>query len=72
MDNYRFYLPARVQNFESTEPDFSDRVYSSCASIGLGDGDLDGCTYFSRQFNLEHRSGLGLKANRSSFPLIWN
>ena len=72
MDNYRFYLSARVWNFESAEPDFSIFVNSSGASIGPGDGDLDGCTYFSRQTNLEHCSGLVLKANRSSFLLIWN
>ena len=72
MDNYRFYLPARVRSFESAEPDFSILFHSSGASIGPGDGDLDGCTCFSRHSSLEHCSGLGLKANRSSFPLIWN
>jgi hypothetical protein len=44
MDNYRFYLPARVRNFESTEPDFSSLVYCLGASIGPRDGDLDSCT----------------------------
>ena len=72
MNNYRFYLPARVRNLESAEPDFSNLVYSLGASIGTGDGDLDDCTCFLRHTNLEHYSGLGLKANRSSFILIWN
>ena len=72
MDNYRFYLLARVQNFKSTEPDFSSLFHSSGASIGPGDGDLDGCICFSCHSKLEHCSSLGLKVNRSSFPLIWN
>ena len=45
MDNHRFYLPARIQNFESAELDFSSLVHSSGAPIGPEDGDLDGCTY---------------------------
>jgi hypothetical protein len=53
-DNYQFYLPVRVQNFESTELDFSSLVHSSGASIGLGDGDLDDYTSFSHHTNLEH------------------
>ena len=72
MDNYRFYLPTRVQNFKSVEPDFSSCIYCSAASVGLGDGDLDGCSCFSCHSNVEHCSDLGLKANRSSVPLIWN
>ena len=72
MDNYRFYLPARVRDFKSVKPDFSDHVYSSGASVGLSDGDLDGCTGFSCHSKLEHCYGLVLKANRSSLPLIWN
>ena len=72
MDNYRFYLLARVRSFESAEPDFSILFHSLGASIGPGDGDLDGCTCFSRHSSLEHCFGLGLKANRSSFTLIWN
>jgi hypothetical protein len=73
MDNYRFYLSARVQNFKPTEPDLIGEVlHSSGASVGPRDGDLDGCTCFSCHSNLEHCSGLGLKANRPSFPLMWN
>jgi hypothetical protein len=64
---------ARVQNFKSTEPDLIGEVlHSSGASVGPRDEDLDGCPYFSCYSNLEHCSGLGLKANRSSFPLMWN
>ena len=45
MDNYQFYLPARVQCFKSSEYDLIEEVlYFLGASIGLGDGDLDGCT----------------------------
>jgi hypothetical protein len=44
LDNYRFYLPSRVWNFKSAEPDFSSFIYSSSASVGLGDGETDGCT----------------------------
>jgi len=44
MDNYRFYLPLRVRNFESAEPDFSSLIHYSGASFSLGDGYLDGCT----------------------------
>ena len=72
MDNYQFYLPARVRDFKSAEPDFSSCIYSSGASVGPGDGDPDGCTSFSCQSKLEHCFGLSLKANRSSLPLIWN
>ena len=72
MDNYRFYLLARVRNFKSAKLDFSSFIHSLGASIGLEDGDLNGCSSFSCHSNLEHCSGLGLKANRSSFPLIWN
>ena len=47
MENYRFYLPARVRCFESSEQDLTGEVlYSSCASGSLGDGDLDGCTSY--------------------------
>ena len=70
MDNYRFYLPTRVRNFESAEPDFSIWVHSSGVSFGPRDEDPNTC--FSRHSKLEHHFGLGLKANRSSFPLIWN
>ena len=42
--NYRFYLTMRVQCFESSEQDSSGFVYSSGASVGPGDGDLDSCT----------------------------
>ena len=72
MDNYRFYLLARVWNFKSAEPNFSSLYHSLDASVGPKDRDLDGCSCFSCHSNLEHCSGLGLKANRSSFPLIWN
>ena len=72
MDNYRFYLPTRVRDFKSAEPDFSSCIYSSSALVGLGDVDPDGCTGFSCHSKLEHCSGLGLKANCSSLPLIWN
>ena len=72
MDNYRFYLPARVRNFKSAEPNLSICVYSSCALFGPRDGDLDGCTCFSCHSKLEHCSGLGLKVNRSTLPLIRN
>ena len=72
LDNYRFYLPARVRNFKFAEPDFSSCIYSLGASVGPGDGDLDGCICFSCHSKLEHCSSLGLKANRSSLPLIWN
>ena len=51
MDNYRFYLPARVRNFESAEPDLSSLVYCSGASIGPGDGDYDGCTFYDGDSN---------------------
>ena len=44
MDNYRFYLPARVQCFESSEQDSSCLVHSFGASIGPRDANLDGCT----------------------------
>ena len=45
MENYRFYLLERVQNFESAEPDLTGEVlHSSGALIGSKDGDLDGCT----------------------------
>ena len=72
MDNYLLYLPARVQDFKSTEQDFSSCIYSSGASVAPRDGDIDGCTSFSCHSKLEHCSGLGLKANISSLPLIWN
>jgi hypothetical protein len=70
MNNYRFYFPARVQDFKSAELDFFDCVYSSGASVGLGDGDSNGCTSFSCQSKLEHCFGLDFKANRSYLPLI--
>ena len=45
MDNYRCYLPAMVQNFKSSGQDSLEKVlYSLGASVGLRDGDLDGCT----------------------------
>jgi hypothetical protein len=45
MDNYRCYLLARVWIFKSSGQDFfSNLVYSLGALVGLGDGDLDGCT----------------------------
>ena len=44
MDNYQFYLPMRVWNFESAELDFSSLSYSSGASIDPRDRDLDNCT----------------------------
>ena len=45
MDNYQFYLLTRVRCFKSSEQDLTGEVlYSLGASIGLGDGDLDGCT----------------------------
>ena len=69
MGKYRFYLPVRVRDFKSAEPDFSGCIYSLGGSIGLGDGDPTGFSCFSK---LEHCSGLGLKANLSSLPLIWN
>ena len=72
LTNLLIFLLERVWNFKSTEPDFSSFIHSLGASIGPGDGDLNGCSCFSCQSNLEHCSGLGLKANRSSFPLIWN
>ena len=72
MDNYRFYLPARVQDFKSAELDFSSCIYSSGISLGPRDRDLAGCICFSCHSKLEHCSSLGLKANRSSLPLIWN
>ena len=72
MDNYRFYLPVRVQDFKSSELDFSSCIYSLGGLVGLGDGDPDGCTGFLCHSKLEHCFGLGLKANRSSFPLMWN
>ena len=72
MDNFRFYLPTRVRDFKSAEPDFSDCIYSSGALVGLEDGDPNSCTCFSCHSNVEHCSDLGLKANRSSLPLIWN
>jgi hypothetical protein len=34
MDNYRFYLLARVQCFKSSEWDCSSLIHSSSASIG--------------------------------------
>jgi hypothetical protein len=44
MDNYWFYLSARVQCFESSKQDLTREVLHSLgASVGLGDGDLDGC-----------------------------
>jgi hypothetical protein len=70
MDNYRVTSRWGVQNFESAELDFSVRVYSSSVSFGPRDGGLGTC--FSFHSKLEHSSGLGLKANRSSLPLIWN
>ena len=72
MGKYRFYLPVRVRDFKSAEPDFSGCIYSLGASVGPEDRDLDGCTSFSCHSKLEHCSDLGLKANRSSLPLIWN
>jgi hypothetical protein len=69
MDNYRFYLLARVRDFKSVELDFSSCIYSSGALVGLRDGDPTG---FSCHSKLEHCSGLGLKAKHSSLPLIWN
>jgi hypothetical protein len=33
MNNYRFYLPARVRNFGSAKPDFSSLTHSSGASL---------------------------------------
>ena len=73
MDNYRFYLLARVRNFESAEPDLIGEVHhSSGAPVGPRYGYLNGCTCFSCHSNLEHCSGLSLKANHSSLPLIWN
>ena len=66
MDNYQFYLPTMVQDFKSTEPDFSSCIYSSGALVDPGDGDPNGSTGFSCHSKLEHCSGLGLKANRSS------
>ena len=45
MDNNQFFLLARVQCFKSFEQDLTGEVlYSLGASIGPGDGDLDGCT----------------------------
>ena len=44
MDNYRFYLPARVRCFESSKQDSSCLVYSLGASIGPRYAGLDGCT----------------------------
>ena len=44
MDNYRCYLLARVQNFKSSNRTTSSLVYTLGASVGLRDGDLDGCT----------------------------
>ena len=52
MDNYQFYLPARVQCFKSSEYDLIEEVlYFLGASIGLGDGDLDGCTSYDGDFD---------------------
>jgi hypothetical protein len=59
MDNYRFYLSARARDFESAEPDFSSLTHSSGTSLGSGDRDLYGCTFFSRHTNLGRCSGLG-------------
>ena len=61
-----------VQDFKSAEPNFSSCIYSSGVSVGLRDGDPNGCTDFSCHSKLEHYSGLSLKANRSSLLLIWN
>ena len=44
MNNYQFYLLARVQIFKSSGQDFSSLVHFLGASVGLGDGDLDSCT----------------------------
>ena len=45
MDNYQFYLLARVRIFKSSGQDLTGKsFYSLGASIGLGDGDLDGYT----------------------------
>ena len=51
MDNYRFYLPTRVRNFESAEPDFSSIIHSLGASISPEDGDLDDCTSYDGDSN---------------------
>ena len=71
MDNYRFYLPTRIWSFESSKQDLTGEVlYFSGAPFAPRDGDPGGCTCFSCHSNLEHCSGLGLKMNHSSFPLI--
>ena len=45
MDNYRLYHLAMVWCFQSSEQDLTREVlYSSGASIGPGDGHLNGCT----------------------------
>ena len=51
MDNYRFYLLARVRCFESSELDSSSLIYSLGASVGPEDGDLDGCTSSNGESN---------------------
>jgi hypothetical protein len=43
MDNYRFYLPARVQCFKSSEQDFSPCLFLRWIIWSQG-GDLDVCT----------------------------
>jgi hypothetical protein len=39
MDNYQFYLPTRVRNFKSAEPDFSSLFHFLGALVSPIDGD---------------------------------
>ena len=44
MDNYQFYLLARVRILSLSDRTTSSLVHSLGASVGLEDGDPDGCT----------------------------
>ena len=71
MDNSRF-TSRRGFRILSPPNRTSPFIYSLDISLGPKDGHLASCICFSRHSKLEHCSGLGLKANRSSLPLIWN
>ena len=71
MDNCQF-TSRRGCGILSSPNQTSPFIYSSGALVGPRDGDPNGCTGFSCHSKLEHCFGLGLKANRSSLPWIWN
>ena len=70
MDNYRVTSRRGFGILSPPNRTSPFGFYSSCVSLSPRDVDLDTC--FSCHSKLEHCFGLGLKANRSSFPLMWN